>query len=206
VVAVVVAAAAVQLPLGRPVPTAAGPVAALVPVAQVGFPTDGPKVGHLMSGRAVSGTAFSVQDAFDATVFSGVLGASSGGWNRQYRCAYANTFSPLAAPGIDHLVVQASPPVTSPSFEVAPRSSLCRPVLDSPPSFCQDVRDGSDSMPSPLRSAPGHLDDERAMTYATPTMDSSGGRVPGRRRRPRGRAGHLPAGGGTVGVGPPRVG
>ena len=52
--------------------------------------------------------------------------------------------------------------------------ALWRPALANSLHFYQNERDGSDYIPSALRTAPGHLNDEAAMTYATPSMRPDG--------------------------------
>lgn len=46
-------------------------------------------------------------------------------------------------------------------------------ALSNALSFYQNERDGANYIPSPLRTAPGHLNDAHAMTYLTPQFDSN---------------------------------
>ena len=41
-------------------------------------------------------------------------------------------------------------------------------------SFYENERDGPNFIPSALRTAPGHLNDENAMTYLIPDVNSNG--------------------------------
>src|SRR6202008_2212478 len=41
-------------------------------------------------------------------------------------------------------------------------------------SFYENERDGPEYIPSALRSAPGHMNDEHAMTYLTPKVNGNG--------------------------------
>ena len=69
----------------------------------------------------------------------------------------------------------AGPPAaTSPAFPIEAPSSLWSQGLVNALSFYQNERDGPDDIPSALRTAPAHLNDEQAMTYQTPAMKSSG--------------------------------
>ena len=80
---------------------------------------------------------------------------------------YPVTFPGLTTAGSD-TSWWGTPAVTSPTFDIAPASTLWDPALTNGVSFYQDEQDGSNYIPSPLRTAPAHLNDEHAMTYATP--------------------------------------
>ena len=155
-------------------PAAASPAHALVRVDQLGYPTTGPKVAYLMSPSAMSGATFEVVDSSGADIFTGTVGKNSGKWNAAYRYVYPLTFSPVAATGTDTVVVEDSPPVASPPFPIGPSATLFSQALANSLSFYQNERDGPDYIPSALRTAPAHLNDEDAMTYATPKMNSQG--------------------------------
>ena len=66
-------------------------------------------------------------------------------------------------------------PTSSPVFTVAPAPTLWHPALTNSLTFYQNERDGPAYLPSALRTAPGHLNDEAAMTYRTPVMRGNGG-------------------------------
>ena len=153
---------------------AAGAPVAFVRVDQVGYPSDGPKVAYVMSTSAMNGATFSVRDAAGTTEYAGTLGASSGRWSAGYPYMYPVTFTGLTTAGTDDIVVGATPTVTSPTFEIAPASTLWDQALTNGVSFYQDQQDGPDYVPSPLRTAPAHLNDEHAMTYSTPKMNGNG--------------------------------
>jgi endoglucanase len=157
------------------VPAAASATAgAFIRVDQIGYPSTGPKVAYLMSSTAMGGDSFTVLDSADMAVFTGTVGTSSGKWNSTYRYTYPLTFTPVTVTGTDSIVVQAQAPVTSPPFEIGPSSDLWDQALDNSLSFYQNERDGPDYIPSALRTAPGHLNDEDAMTYSTPKMNANG--------------------------------
>jgi endoglucanase len=147
---------------------------AFVRVDQVGYPSTGAKVAYVMSASAISGAAFSVVGSGGTTEYAGTLGASSGRWSSRYRYVYPLTFTGLTSAGTDDIVVRATPTVTSPTFEIAPASTLWHQALANGLSFYQVEQDGPDYVPSPLRTAPAHLNDEHAMTYATPAMKANG--------------------------------
>ena len=74
-----------------------------------------------------------------------------------------------------HIVVSdGSMYVRSPRFQVASPARLYATAMTNSLSFYQNERDGPDYIPSALRSAPGHLNDEGAMTYLIPVVNSNG--------------------------------
>ncbi len=159
------------------------PAAAVLRVDQVGYPIGATKVAYLMSTHPESGARFEVLDASAQAVLSGRVGVSRGKWNASYRFVYPLTLSALDTPGTYTVVVgtglsdparHAGATVRSPPFEVALAESLWSLPLAHALSFYENERDGPDYIPSALRTAPGHLNDEHAMTYATPRMSASG--------------------------------
>jgi endoglucanase len=128
-----------------------------------------------MSSSAMIGATFAVLNSGGVTVDTGRIGASSEKWNSTFRYVYPVTFSSLTARGTDDVVVHSTPAVTSPKFEIGPTSTLWDQALANSLSFYQNERDGPDYIPSALRTAAAHLNDEHAMTYSPPTMNSNGG-------------------------------
>ncbi len=172
---IAVACLVVLAPTAEQAASAAGVPVAFVRVDQVGYPSDGPKVAYVMSPSAMSGATFSVRDAAGATEYAGTLGASSGRWSARYPYVYPVTFTGLTSAGTDHIVVETTPPVTSPSLRDRAGVHAVEPGPDQRGlSFYQDEQDGPDYVPSSLRTAPAHLDDEHAMTYSTPKMNGNG--------------------------------
>ena len=147
---------------------------AFVRVDQVGYPSTGAKVAYLMSESAMSGASFSVVGSGGTPEYTGTLGTSSGRWSSRYPYVYPVTFTGLTTAGTDDIEVAATPTVTSPTFEIGPASTLWNQALANGLSFYQDEQDGPDYVPSSLRTAPAHLNDEHAMTYATPKMNADG--------------------------------
>ena len=60
------------------------------------------------------------------------------------------------------------------AFTVAPAAPLYEAPLANALSFYENERDGPEYIPSALRSAPAHLNDENAMTYTTPKANAEG--------------------------------
>lgn len=150
-----------------------------VRVDQVGYATRGPKVAYVMSGPALTGASFAVRNASGASVLTGVVAASTGPWNANFRYVYPIDFSSLTISGTYSIKVTgpsaAVSPASSPVFSVTPAPALWGPALANSLRFYQNERDGPDYLPSALRAAPAHLHDESAMTYVTPAMNANGG-------------------------------
>jgi endoglucanase len=143
-------------------------------VNQVGYATTAAKRGYLMSRRAESGAAFVVRSTEGAVVFSGTVGASLGAWSGRFKDVYALDFDAVQTPGTYTLELPGRKPVSSPPFAIAPAQSLYATPLANTLSFYENERDGPEYIPSALRTAPAHLNDEHAMTYLTPTVNDEG--------------------------------
>jgi endoglucanase len=69
--------------------------------------------------------------------------------------------------------VSGSVSATSPKFVVDTPINLYSTALANTLSFYQNERDGADYIPSPLRNGAGHLNDEKATVYKTPSFDDN---------------------------------
>jgi endoglucanase len=147
---------------------------AFIRVNQVGYPTTAPKRAYLMSSRSESGQAFTLRSTEGADVFNGVVGTSLGAWSGKFRYVYALDFDTVQAPGSYTLSVAGRAPASSSVFAIAPAQQLYEAPLANSLSFYENERDGPEYIPSPLRTAPAHLNDEDAMTYATPAVNEEG--------------------------------
>jgi endoglucanase len=147
---------------------------AFVRVDQVGYPSVAAKRAYLMSSASETGAPFSIQSEGGTTVMTGTVGASVGSWSKPFPDVYAIDFDAVQAPGRYRVSVGGVAPADSPLFTIAPAASLYAAPLASSLSFYEDERDGPEYIPSPLRSAPGHLNDSEAMTYATPKVNGGG--------------------------------
>ncbi len=119
---------------------------------QLGYES-GPVHAYLMSGTAQTGSAFTVKKSGGETVFSGAGGNSGATWGR-YK-VYPLDFTILTA-GNYTLSVSGPHPASS-AFSVDNPAQLYVPPLNNALRFFQDQRDGSDYIPSALRTAPAHL-------------------------------------------------
>jgi endoglucanase len=147
---------------------------AFIRVNQVGYPTMAPKRAYLMSRRSETGQAFELRSAEGASVFSGTVGASLGAWSSRFGYVYALDFDAVQAPGSYSLSVTGRAPATSPPVTIGPAGGLYEAPLANALSFYENERDGPEYIPSALRGAPAHLNDEEAMTYTTPKVNREG--------------------------------
>jgi endoglucanase len=148
---------------------------AFIRVNQVGYPSAAPKRAYLMSTSSETGATFSLRTSPAGTVvFSATVGASLGAWSTRFPHVYALDFDAVQTPGTYTIALAGRVPASSPSFQIAPAQTLYASPLANALSFYEDERDGPEYVPSPLRSAPAHLNDETAMTYLTPKVNAAG--------------------------------
>jgi endoglucanase len=173
VVALVVAGIA-ALAGGSVPPADSAVTSAFVRVNQVGYPTGAAKRAYLMSSVAETGATFSVKNQSGATVFTGQVGASLGSWSRVYSFVYPLDFDGLIAPGTYTFDVTGPLAASSPSFKVDTGPNVYGNALANSLFFYRTERDGPNFIANELRTAPAHLNDQNAMTYETPHVNSAG--------------------------------
>ena len=156
------------------VPSEAAPSRAFVRVNQVGYPAASAKRAYLMSSAAETGATFAVRSAGGTTLFSGPMGRSLGSWSNAYSFVYALDFDGVTTPGTYSIQVSGPVPATSPPFAIDTAQQVYRQALANALSFYQTERDGPDFVANALRTAPAHLHDQHAMTYARPRVNSDG--------------------------------
>ena len=144
---------------------------AFLRVNQVGYSSTAPKRAYLMSNFDENGAAFAVKDESGTTVLTGTVGQSSGSWSTAFPDVYALDFDGVQAPGRYTLAV---PGAVSPPFGIAAGATLYDPAIANALSFYETERDGPDYVPSPLRTAPAHLNDVNATVYSTPKVNTNG--------------------------------
>jgi endoglucanase len=146
---------------------------AFVRVNQMGYAINATKRAYLMATGAETGATFSVKNAKGATIYSASIGANLGSWSRSYPDVYALDFASVTMPGTYTISVSGPIAGSSPSFPIGSAPQVYNGAIANARSFYQNERDGANFIPSPLRTAPGHLNDEHAMTYLTPQFDSN---------------------------------
>jgi endoglucanase len=166
-----VAAAAPGLPAATGATSSGRP--AYVRVNQAGYPAGASKRAYLLASTAEPGAAFRIVTAGGHVVLAGHAGRSLGRWSAAFPHVYPIDFTRLRARGTYRILVAGSPGV-SPPFRIASGAALARWPIRRSLAFYQDERDGPDLIRTPLRSAPGHLNDAHAMTYLTPKVDGDG--------------------------------
>jgi len=146
---------------------------AFIRLNQVGYPATAKKQAFVMASTALSGATYTVTNG-STTVLSGSLGTSVGSWSTAYPDVYSIDFSSVTGTGTYHISVSGPVSATSPSFSINTGPNVYGGALKNALSFYQNERDGADYISSGLRTAPAHLNDQNAMTYTTPSANSSG--------------------------------
>jgi hypothetical protein len=147
---------------------------AYIRVDQGGYQASGPKRAYVLSTKQQTGAAFMVLDHSSTVVLSGSVGPALGKWSSRAGEVYPIDFDSLVTPGTYTIQLAGRTPASSVPFVVAGAAQLYEPALASALSFYENERDGPEYIPSALRSAPAHLNDEHAMTYSTPTANAEG--------------------------------
>jgi endoglucanase len=157
-------------------PTAGAPAAAsaFVRVNQVGYPSSASKRAYLMSTAAETGAMFSVTNQVGTTVFTAPIGANLGKWSNSYSNVYALDFTSVTAAGSYTISVSGPIAASSPTFRIDTGGVVYSGALANALSFYQTERDGPNYVPSALRTAPAHVNDQTALVYETPHVNSSG--------------------------------
>src|SRR4029079_12481256 len=132
---------------------------AFVRVNQIGYPVAAAKRAYLLASGDESGATFAVRTLDGTAVVSGSVGADLGSWSSGYPHVYAIDFDTVSAAGTYRITVDGPIASTSPSFRIAPGTSLYRTAVRNARSFYRNERDGSGYIASALRTAPAHLND-----------------------------------------------
>ena len=151
---------------------------AFIRVNQVGYTTAESKRAYLLASATETGATFSVMSG-STTVFSGPIGANLGSWSSAYPNVYALDFSSVATAGTYTIAVTGPIAASSPSFRIDSGQNVYAQALANSLSFFQVQRDGPAFIPSALRTAGAHLNDQTAMTYLTPSYNAGSGRFSG---------------------------
>jgi endoglucanase len=123
-----------------------------------------------MASASEAGATFNVKNSAGPTVYSASIGTSLGAWGT-YPNVYALDFDSVSTTGTYTISVIGPVATTSPSFKIDTAANLYATPLANTLSFYENERDGPNYIPSPLRTAPGHLNDQNAKVYLTPTFN-----------------------------------
>lgn len=145
---------------------------AYVRVNQVGYVSGASKRAYLMASGSETGATFEIKNSGGSTVFGpAAIGASVGSWSTPYPQVYALDFDSFVTVGTYAISVSGPIAASSPSFRIDTATNLYATPLANSLYFYENERDGPNFISSPLRTAPGHLNDENAKVYFTPTFD-----------------------------------
>src|SRR5215471_6990657 len=146
--------------------------AAYVRVNQAGYVLGASKRAYLMASGAETGATFSILNSTGGTVFGpAAIGANLGRWSSSYPDIYALDFDGFVTVGSYTISVSGPFTATSPSFKIDSAANLYSTPLANSLYYYENERDGPNYIASPLRTAPGHVNDESAKVYFTPTFD-----------------------------------
>src|SRR5438874_6837577 len=148
--------------------------AAFVRVNQVGYPANGSKRAYLMATGVETGATFAVKNSSGTTLFSGLIGANLGSWSNSYPDVYALDFSTVTAAGTYTITVSGPIAASSPTFKIDSAANVYSNPLANSLFFYQNERDGTNFIASPLRTAAGHVNDQSATVYITPSTNNNG--------------------------------
>jgi endoglucanase len=148
----------------------ASAVTGYIRVNQIGYEAGLSARAYLLTTSAVSDVSFRVKNSGGQVVASGPVGAKQGMWGSY--SVYPIDFT-LAAAGTYTISVGGAVSVTSPSFRLDTAVNLYTTPLANNLYFYENERDGANFIPTPLRTAGGHLNDASATVYSTPTFDNN---------------------------------
>ena len=149
---------------------------AYIRINQVGYIGSSTKRAYLMATASESGATFAVKNSSGATVYSAAVGTSLGAWGT-FSSVYALDFDSVTTAGTYTISVASPIAATSPSFKIDTGANLYSTPLANSLFYYESERDGPNYIANSLRTAPGHLNDESASVYFTPTFnrkDSAG--------------------------------
>jgi endoglucanase len=145
-------------------------VTGYVRVNQIGYEAGVAMRAYLMTSRRVSGVGFAVTNAAGLNVITGSVGATLGEWGKYG--VYPIDFL-VNTPGVYTVSVSGPVSATSPGFPVDTPKNLYGTPLENNLYFYENERDGPDFIPTPLRTAAGHLNDASAAVYKKPQTDNN---------------------------------
>src|SRR5258708_287104 len=123
-----------------------------------------------MARGSESGATFAVKNSAGSTVYSAAVGSSLGAWGT-FTSVYALDFDPVSTAGTYTISVASPIAATSPAFKIDTGANLYATPLANALYYYETSRDGPNYIPNALRTAPGHLNDQSAKVYFTPTFD-----------------------------------
>ncbi len=150
-------------------PGHSGGSSAYIRVNQVGYVESSTKRAYLMASAAETGATFAVKNSSGTTVYSAAVGTSLGSWGT-FADVYALDFDSVSTAGTYTIAVASPIAATSVAFKIDTGANLYSTPLANSLYFYESERDGPNYISNPLRTAPGHLNDESATVYFTPSF------------------------------------
>jgi endoglucanase len=142
---------------------------AYIRVNQVGYISSASKRAYLMASASEAEATFAVKNSAGTTVYSASVGSSVGTWGSF--TVYGLDFDSVSTAGAYTISVASPIAATSPSFTIDSGTNLFGTPLANSLYYYESERDGPSYIPNALRTAPGHLNDEDAKAYFTPTFN-----------------------------------
>ena len=143
---------------------------AFIRVNQVGYIGSVSKRAYLMATAAETGATFAVKNSGGTTVYSASVGTSLGAWG-SFSSVYALDFDSVSTAGTYTISVASPIAATSLAFKIDTATNLYATPLANALYYYETSRDGPNYIPNALRTAPGHLNDQVAKVYFTPTFN-----------------------------------
>ena len=143
---------------------------AYIRINQVGYAASFTKRAYLMASGAETGATFAVKNSSGTTVYSAAVGTSLGAWGT-FTSVYALDFDSVSTAGTYTISVASPIAATSPAFKIDAAANLYASPLANALYYYESERDGPNYIPNSLRAAPGHLNDENAKVYFTPSFN-----------------------------------
>src|ERR1700730_3424306 len=150
--------------------SAAQAQSAFIRVNQVGYVSGLSKRAYLMAAGSETGATFLLKNSSGVIVYSAPVGSSVGAWG-SFTNIYPVDFDPVTTAGTYTLSVTTPTAASSPQFKIDTAASLYSNPLANALYYYQTSRDGPNYVPNALRTAPGHLNDQSAKVYFTPSFD-----------------------------------
>src|SRR3981081_2052813 len=150
--------------------TAAQAQSAFIRVNQVGYVSGSSKRAYLMAPGSEAGAAFLLKNSSGVTVYSAPVGSSLGAWGT-FSNVYPLDFDSVTTAGPYTLPVTTPIAASSPQFKIDTAANLYSQPLTNALYYYQTSHDGPNYVPNALRTAPGHLNDQSAKVYFTPTFN-----------------------------------
>ena len=138
-------------------------------VNQIGYEAGLSARAYLMTTAVVSGVNFSITNSGGTIVASGSIGATLGAWGSY--TVYPIDFTLSAAD--TYTISVSGVKATTTSFRVDTPVNLYTTPLANNLYFYENERDGSNFIATPLRTAPGHLNDATATVFSSPSFDNN---------------------------------